>query len=205
MEEYKKILSKHIPEGTVDIIYDWILKYNFNLTITNHRKTKLGDFRAIQDKNQRHRISVNGNLNKYSFLITLVHEIAHLVIWEKYKRKAKPHGAEWKAQFIVLMETFLFSGVFPPDIYSALNKHMKNPPASSISDIGLYKVLNNYNLNNSKVVYVEDIDENQNFALFDGRQFKKIEKLRKRYKCISLNNSRVYYLHPMLEVIPLNL
>ena len=39
-----------------------------------------------------HRISVNGNLNKYSFLITLIHELAHLLTFTQYKNRVDPHG-----------------------------------------------------------------------------------------------------------------
>ena len=205
MKEYKKILGKYLPDSTIETIYDWFVKYDFNLKITSHRNTKHGDFRAAINKNQKHRISVNGDLNKYTFLITLVHEIAHLIVWEKYKRKAKPHGSEWKSQYSILMDTFLFSDVFPSDIFSALSKHIKNPTASSTTDIRLFKTLNNYNQKKSELVYVEDIKENQNFLLADGRQFRKIEKLRKRHKCICLNDNRIYCFYPLAEVIPLNL
>ena len=39
---------------------------------------------------------MNNNLNKYSFLITITHEIAHMMIWEKHQNKVDPHGEEWK-------------------------------------------------------------------------------------------------------------
>jgi predicted SprT family Zn-dependent metalloprotease len=36
-------------------------------------------------------------------LITLIHEISHLVAFEKFGRNIKPHGNEWKYSFQRLM------------------------------------------------------------------------------------------------------
>ncbi|HAD34265.1 MAG TPA: hypothetical protein DCF44_07170 [Chitinophagaceae bacterium] len=44
-------------------------------------------------------MSVNGNLNSYHFLITLLHEIAHMLVWEQFRNRVKPHGLEWKHVF----------------------------------------------------------------------------------------------------------
>jgi hypothetical protein len=44
------------------------------------RQTRHGDYR--KGVNGKHEITVNSNLNKYKFLITLIHEISHLVAFE---------------------------------------------------------------------------------------------------------------------------
>jgi predicted SprT family Zn-dependent metalloprotease len=52
-------------------------------------------WRLSKGVNGKHEITVNSNLNKYKFLITLIHEISHLVAFEKFGRNIKPHGNEW--------------------------------------------------------------------------------------------------------------
>ena len=76
-EQYTQVLIKYIPETSVPLIVNWIIEYGVHLKITKDRSTKLGDFRPTLGVNRGHRITVNYNLNKYAFLITLVHEIAH--------------------------------------------------------------------------------------------------------------------------------
>ena len=72
----------------------------------------MGDYRPPY-AGQGHRISINYDLNSYSFLVTTVHEFAHLLTWNEHKRKAKPHGAEWKANFKRMMRPFFEKEVFP--------------------------------------------------------------------------------------------
>ncbi len=97
-EKYRQVLANYIPQQAVDLMAEWILDFNFDLRITKERNSKLGDYRN-PTPGERHKISVNHNLNQYAFLITLVHEIAHLHTWEKHKWKVKPHGDEWKNEF----------------------------------------------------------------------------------------------------------
>ena len=71
-------LEEYIPAGSSQLVFEYLKHYKVHLTITRSRKTVLGDYRhAIGAKN--HRISVNGTLNIYAFLITLIHELAHLI------------------------------------------------------------------------------------------------------------------------------
>jgi predicted SprT family Zn-dependent metalloprotease len=50
--------------------------------------------------------TVNSNLNKYKFLITLIHEISHLVAFEKFGRNIKPHGNnEYSFQRLMILYT----------------------------------------------------------------------------------------------------
>src|SRR5437868_12893848 len=91
-----KELESFLPEGTADDVIRFLQLYKVHLTITRERQSVLGDYRN-KHFGRNHRISVNGNLNKYSFLITLLHELAHLVAFEKYGGRIQPHGKEWKA------------------------------------------------------------------------------------------------------------
>ena len=124
------ILTKYLPEPAVPVILEWLKVQKAQLKITRGRNTKLGDYRPPL-KYKFHRISVNHNLNKYHFLITLVHEFAHLTNWEKNRNQVKPHGNEWKREFGELMQNFIAADIFPADIYPVLNRFLKNPTSTS--------------------------------------------------------------------------
>jgi len=199
---YKRILIKYIPEQSVELMADWILHFNFNLKITENRASKLGDYRAPQ-RNSRHLITINHNLNKYSFLITLVHEIAHLTTFEKYKlthKRVLPHGSEWKNEYKKLMRYFMSSSIFPDNVMQALNAYMANPAASSCSDENLLRVLRTYDIKNNKLLHVEEIPQGATFVYGKNNHFVKHEKIRKRYRCIEIKSKREYYFSPLAEV-----
>ncbi len=200
MREYEGILNKYLPDHTSKIISEWISKYSIYLRITKSRSTKLGDYYP-PTKYRTHKITINHDLNKYAFLITLVHEIAHLLVWEKHKNRTKPHGTEWKIEFKNLMDMFLRMDVFPADIRGSLANYLENAKASTISDIELSRILSKYNINNTKIL-LENIPDNSVFKLKNGKIFRKGEKLRKRYRCICLNNKRLYLINPLVEVFP---
>jgi len=196
--QYRQILSKYLPVKSIDLIVDWIIEYNVHLKISKSRTTKLGDYHPPSDK-RGHRISINHDLNKYAFLITLVHEIAHLINWEKYKNKVRPHGEEWKSEYQKLMKSIIDPNIFPPDILGAINNHMAAPFASSCTDIGLMRILRKYDSTKNSL-HLEDIPQATGFRIKNGRTFYKGEKLRKRYKCKDMNNHRIYLFSPLAEV-----
>jgi len=124
-------LKDYLPEGSFEAVSQYLLLYKVQLTITRERKSVLGDYRnSLADKN--HRISVNGNLNKYSFLITLLHELAHLLTYEQFGHRVSAHGQEWKNEFSKILAQFLLKKIFPLDIQKALYKTLKNPAATSL-------------------------------------------------------------------------
>src|SRR6478672_8773980 len=112
-------LEHFLPDGTYQAVFQYLNQYHVHLTVARERKSILGDYRnRIHDKN--HRISVNGNLNKYAFLITLLHELAHLLTFEKHGNNVAAHGREWKFIFGQLLAQFIEHNVFPADIKNAL-------------------------------------------------------------------------------------
>jgi SprT protein len=200
-EQYRSVLEKYIPVAAVNQIVDWIIGYGFHLTITKERSTKHGDFRPTLGRNSGHRISVNHSLNKYAFLITLVHEIAHLHTWNQFGNKVSSHGPEWKNSFKVLMQGFLNNAVFPEDILKVLVVHMKNPAASSSRDLILVKALKNYD--SSLSIVLEDLEENQRFRLANGREFVKGPRDRKTFRCYEALTMQAFRIHALAEVEPL--
>ncbi len=147
-----------------------------------------------------HRITVNHNLNKYSFLITLTHEVAHLIAWNKFQNRILPHGKEWKEEFRLLLLPFFTLKIFPEDVLKCLNHYSLNPKASSCTDLHLMKVLKKYD-ENSAYIHLEDIPAGSIFRLRNGREFIKGERLRKRFLCTNLKNRKEYLVSPVAEVI----
>jgi SprT protein len=198
-KERLNILLKYLPAGTSDQVMKWLEAYPVQIRISNGRTSKMGDFRPPQ-RVAYNRISVNHDLHPYAFLITLVHEIAHMMVWSQYKNKVHPHGKEWKAQFRELMEPFLENGVFPAELKVALRDYFIRPAASSSSHLQLSRILHQYN-NNSDAVLLESLPHDTVFRAPNGKHFMKKEKIRKRYRCICLENKRVYLFSPITPVL----
>jgi hypothetical protein len=193
-------LRQFIPGEAAPLVLEYLNHYQVHLTITRERKSVLGDYRhAISDKN--HRISVNGNLNSYSFLITLIHELAHLVTFMEFGNRVQSHGKEWKGVYRKMLEEFIRLSVFPPDILAALKKSLHDLPASSCADEGLMRILKRYDKNPGNMVLVEQIPEGGCFSLEDARVFRKGKKLRKRYQCVELATGKLYLFSPIYEVL----
>ena len=183
-------LHSYLPEGSFDEVLFYLQHHKVHLTISRKRQSILGDYRhAHTDKN--HRISVNGNLNKYAFLITLLHELAHLFTYEKFGHKVMAHGREWKNEFSKILAKFLLQKVFPADIEKALLHTLQNPAASSCGDEKLLRVLHKYDEKANGVHLVEQLTEGAMFVIKGGRIFKKGEKIRKRFKCVEVKTGKL--------------
>ncbi len=193
-------LSDYLPDGTFDAVAGFLHQYKVHLTVARERKSILGDYRHRTGM-QNHRISVNGNLNSYSFLITLLHELAHLLTFEKYGNRVASHGKEWKQLFGQLLANFIHQNVFPADIKHALVQSLHNPAASSCADEQLLRTLKNYDQKNSNLVFVENVPEGSLFTTHDGRVFKKGPRLRKRFRCEEVATKRIYLFSPVYEVV----
>lgn len=196
-ERIRNAIRPFVPDGTAEPLAAQILNYRCQLTITRDRKTKAGDYRHPWGKHG-HRISVNGSLNQYAFLITFVHEMAHLVNWEKHRNKVSPHGKEWKQAFKEEMQPFLHENVFPEDVLQVLQKHMKNPKSATVRDQELVRVLRNYDEPNDHLL-LDEIPTGAEFE-FSNRFFVKGEKLRKRFRCVENGTEKVYLISGIAEV-----
>lgn len=197
-ERNKSILKKYIPEPAVDIIANWILHYDFKLKIKRGRNTKFGDYRSPLP-GTNHQITINNNLNPFAFLITLVHEIAHLTNFNKHKSKVKPHGDEWKHEFRLLMQPFFAMPVFPENVKAALLNYLSNPAASSCSDLNLYRVLKQYD-KNQHLLFLEELPLNAVFKINPERHFIKGDRVRKRFLCKEVKSGKKYLFSPLSEV-----
>lgn len=192
-------LKQYIPEESFDGVMYYLQHYKVQLTVTRQRQSILGDYRhAHEGKN--HRISVNGNLNKYAFLITLLHELAHLFTYERYGHRVQAHGTEWKAAFGKILQQFLEQQIFPQDIAATLSRSLQNPAASSCADEKLLRVLKNYDPVKEGFFLLEQLPESSLFEIKGRRIFRKGEKIRKRFKCQEISTGKWYLFSPVYEV-----
>ena len=166
------ILQKYLPEHAVHHCFELIKANHVHLKIVNERQTRHGDYR--KDAQGYHLITVNASLNKYRFLITLIHEIAHLVAFEKYGRNIKPHGDEWKLTFQRMMVPFIRPEIFPHQLLPLLAKHFRNPKASSDTDAKLALALKQFDLKETDKNYIFEIPFGSHFRIHNGKIFKKI-------------------------------
>tara|TARA_B100000809_G_scaffold131230_2_gene129022 strand:+ start:150 stop:758 length:609 start_codon:yes stop_codon:yes gene_type:complete len=197
-----EILKKYVPLDSLPILEKWFNQKPFELRIPKKRATKFGDFRASL-KNMPHRISVNSDLNEYAFLITLTHEFAHLLNWERHQHKVKGHGIEWKTEFSTLMNVLLKREIFPEHLKIVLQKHLKNPPASSARDINLINELKKYDAP-SNTSQLTDLPEGSAFSINNNRFFTKGTKRRTRFLCKEISSKKEYLIHGVAEVLLIN-
>ncbi|MEN9875049.1 MAG: hypothetical protein RLZZ529_46 [Bacteroidota bacterium] len=190
-------LARYIPEHAVKPIFELIVANQVHLKIVNERQTRHGDYRRAL--NGKHEITVNASLNRYKFLITLIHEIAHLVAFEKFGRNIKPHGEEWKITFQRLMVPFIRPEIFPQHLLPLLARHFRNPSASSDTDTTLSLALKQFDQPTDKN-YVFEIPYGSVFRISNGKIFKKIAVRTKRFECVEISSGKTYLFNPNAEV-----
>lgn len=192
-------LENYLPAGTATAVLEYLHRYKVHLTVTRERKSILGDYRHHTGY-QQHRISVNGNLNPYAFLVTLLHELAHLLSFEEYGNRIQAHGREWKKIYGDLLKQFIQHKIFPAEMEAALHITLHAPAASSCAEDVLMRVLRKYDQKKDNHHLLEELATGVQFRLKDGRIFQKGEKLRKRFKCMEVKTGKLYLFSPVYEV-----
>lgn len=196
--ELAEKISKKLPEGTALYAVELMIKYKIQLKLSKPRSSKFGDYRAPHRHDNYHRISINTDLNPFSFLTTFLHEVAHLVAFEKFRNRIEPHGKEWKHEFKLLLAPIVHEHTLPNDIQHALKQYMHDPAASSCSDAGLMKVLAKYDKDAKPLL--EQIPIGTLFKLDTGRIFKKGKKLRSWYQCFEQPSNKEYRISGISKV-----
>ena len=92
----------------------------------------------------------------------------------------------------------VFLPLFPDEIQQTLALHLKNPKASSSSDIKLVQALRKYD--EHKILTISEIPDGSQFYTPNGKKYLKEKKIKSRYQCKSLSNNKTYLFSPIAEV-----
>jgi SprT protein len=197
---FRQRLIPYLGEEAAIFIDNYTKNLRFHLKITKERATKFGDYCPPRD-NKKQRITINGNLDKYSFLITLLHELAHLRLFEKNSNLIKPHGKEWKNVFTQLLFLAINQSLFPPLISQAINKYYI--VKQSYTHTSRIYILNSIykTLNQAIPIRLETVPIKSTVVLENGMTVIKIEQKRTRCICKDIANKKLYSIHKSVEVV----
>lgn len=184
-----QIFERFVPPEAVAYCYKLWDYFGFEFQIKKSRQTKFGDYR-FDRSTQKHTITINNDLNPYAFVVTYIHEVAHLATFKEHGRKVSPHGAEWKQTFKRAMKPLLNDEVFPPNVLLALENYFKNPKASSCSDPTLFNVLRRFD-EPSDLIPLSQLAIGTSF-IFNEKTYRKLEKRRTRSVCVEQISGRKY-------------
>jgi len=211
-EKIEGIFGQFIPEMAMDMLIVCLQGHSLDCRIARKRTTKTGDFRPA-GKGHPPRITVNGDMNPYAFLLTLIHEVAHFFVYldtEKAntflirKHRPKPHGKEWKKRFTGLMQPFISMNIFPLEIEKAMVSYFENPKASASADSLLQRLLQSHDPPGEHI-RITSINEGERFITSTGRMFVKMDKLRKRFRCMCVKTRRMYLFSPEAMILPVKI
>lgn len=192
------VLKNYIPESAVEDVLNYMHTYKIHLKIKRERKGILGDYRPAMH-GKPHTISINGTLNPYQFLITFIHEVAHLLTFLQFGHRVKAHGEEWKKMYSHLLQRFLEKKIFPEVIEKAIIQSIKRPGASTCSEPHLFKVLRQYDEPNGKVL-VDHLEIGDCFRTEKQGHFRILEKRRTRYLCEEIQSRKKFLFPGLYEV-----
>ncbi len=195
--ESEQLFQKFVPQEAAKYCAKLLDYFGFQFKIKKSRQTKLGDYR-YQPHLKLHTITINNDLNQFSFLVTYLHEVAHLVTYKESGRKAAPHGKEWKLNFKKVAQPVLNEKVFPSQVLLALKNYFRNPKAASCSDPALYNVLKAFDKPSGEIT-LSKIPIGCDFE-FNGKVYQKIEKKRTRSVCKEVSSKRRYFISEVASV-----
>jgi SprT protein len=197
-KELSLLIKDFFPEQAIDYVAKQIISLNFRLVVSKKRFSKLGVFKPSRTSD-KHIISINGDLNNDLFYLVYLHEVAHLIVWNNYKRRVAPHGNEWKEQYYKILVHSINNNFFSDEIKQFVAKSLSKPNFHNTVTRDLYRIEKDSTENNN-LLRVKDLPDNCTFTLLNKRNFKLIQKIRTRYKCQDLNNGRFYLVHSLAEV-----
>jgi hypothetical protein len=194
----------HVPPAASAYCIELFNNNKFVFSLSRPRRTRLGDFTVKPGLIPK--ITVNANLNPYSFLVTYLHEVAHCVVHYKYRsrgrKKVAPHGPEWKYEFGQLLQPVLSEKFFPEDILVPLIRYSRNPSASTGGDQLLFNALRQYDEQSTETerVALIHLNEGTNFV-FQNKTFTRGTLRRTRVLCTDKASQRLYTIpaHALVE------
>ncbi len=195
--KYVNVFERFVPAEAVAYCHKLWDYFGFEFQIKKSRQTKFGDYR-YDHREGKHTITINNDLNPYAFLVTYIHEVAHLATFKEYGRKVSPHGEEWKQTFRKAMTPILNESVFPSNVLLALTNYFKDPKASSCSDPVLFNVLRKFD-EPSDLTPLSKVPVGTSFT-FNSKTYRKLEKRRTRSVCMEVTSQRKYLIAEIASV-----
>ena len=206
----RTVLSKYVPASALDRLVDYIIVHGVHLKITRSRNSKYGDYRHPRIGQPYHAISINGDLSPHFFLAVLLHEMAHLEAYLKYRKKIKPHGIEWQS----LYRDFLirYSDAMPCEAQPLLKQYVSRLPLSPSVGRKLDTFLKDYGRPSDnagtqtiKTPRLDDLHPGDSFRLIKkgNSVFIALERKRTRWLCREQSTNRLYSVSGTAEVIPI--
>ncbi|MGB3585756.1 MAG: SprT-like domain-containing protein, partial [Tunicatimonas sp.] len=134
--------------------------------------------------------SVNRTLPAEAFLLTYLHEVAHLMAFQRHGFRIRPHGAEWKSCFRQLLQPVLTEPMVPEEVRIPLQRYAQNPKATVHADATLLRALLREQSTNGQIP-LSSVAEQQPFV-FQGRKFLKERVRRTRALCREVTSGKKY-------------
>jgi N-glycosylase/DNA lyase len=199
-DAFRKNLVRYIGEAAAHFIDENTKGLTFHLKVTKERATKYGDY-STPINNKKQQITVNGNLDQFSFLLTLLHELAHLRVYEKHSYRIKPHGEQWKNEFANYLRLAIEHHLFPEEIAKPIRKYyISKLSFTHNSRVHVLNSILNF-LKKEIPMRLQDIPLNSKAILSNGMMITKIEQKRTRCICKDHSNNKLYSIHKSIEVL----
>lgn len=189
-------LSNFLPDNAFEWVAPYLKQYKIDLKITPERQSKLGDY-MFQPNEKRHKISINGTLNKYEFFFTFIHELAHLFTFVQYEYRVEAHGREWKSIFKTLLQDSIH--FFPASLQQQILRHLENMKSAQCFDTTLYLEFKKYDT--EKRMYIQLLQPGDIFMIKNGESFRLISKRRTRYLCENIESKKQYLFPALYEIM----
>ncbi len=199
-EQYRRILSNHLPLEAVERVYDYLFRHKVHFHITLERISKLGDYRWPHKDHPFHEISINGDLNPYFFLWVFLHEAAHLETHLKYN-SVQPHGHEWQEEYRQLL--IVHADLFPAEVQTLLKNYTRRIPLSHPVAKQVEAALHRYDADyNPDILTLDDLKTGDSFRLKRKPEllFEALERRRTRWLCREIATGRQYLVNGSAEV-----
>ena len=183
------LFDRHVPSAAVAYCC-WLWRdWGFSLRVNRPRRTRLGTHQF--DPTTGHLVTVNANLSPEAFLITYLHEVAHVVTVRQAHRRTQPHGVAWKRNFRALLEPVLTEAIFSPNVLEALRAYARNPTAATSSHPPLARALQSLESPPEGTTTVGQVPEGAAFVLHN-RTFVRGPMRRTRALCTEADTGRKY-------------
>ena len=191
------LLAQKVPAYGLPVVSRVVRAYDFAFRFAQSRRSKLGDFtRTAQGLVT---LTVNMDLGSELFLVTFLHEVAHLEATLNQPRRSQPHGRRWQTCFGNLLKELCLhaEGQMAVPLRDALLAHSIAPSATLHADSRLASLLlppagtPDSPIAPDGCAFVEALVTHTAFW-YRGRSFLLSGKLSKRHYATEMRSGRLY-------------